>query len=162
MKQYAVRKKEIKELIAFVERSFGTESAKNVTGIVERLELESYTLILVNHDFFLVEKEKEFFPHLKAIIEGKFSTIKKVVVDMGAIKFVTNGADVMKPGIKSADPEINEGDIIVIVEETHNKPLAVGKAIVKGAEMVGNSGKGVTTLHYVSDAIWSFEKKKKK
>ncbi|HTD80687.1 MAG TPA: PUA domain-containing protein, partial [Thermoplasmata archaeon] len=35
-----------------------------------------------------------------------------VTVDMGAVKFVYNGADVMAPGIVDADPSITPGDLV--------------------------------------------------
>jgi PUA domain protein len=76
-----------------------------------------------------------------------------VVVDAGAVRFVVNGADIMKPGIVSADPEIAVGDLVIVVEERHKKPLAVGRALVAGAEMKGE-GKAVKSLHHVGDAIW--------
>ena len=82
--------------------------------------------------------------------------LRKVVVDMGAIKFVTNGADVMTPGVVDADPEILEGQQVWICDETHGKPLAVGIALVSGEEMVEqSSGKAVRLLHYVGDKLWT-------
>ena len=76
-----------------------------------------------------------------------------VVVDAGAVRFVVNGADIMKPGIVSADPEIAAGDLVVIVEERHKKPLAIGRALIPGPEMKGE-GKAVKSLHHVGDQIW--------
>ena len=80
---------------------------------------------------------------------------KLVVVDSGAVKFVVNGADVMSPGIVEADLEIEPGDMVVIVEERHRKPLAIGRALVSGAEMKGEKGKAVKSIHYVGDDIWN-------
>jgi PUA-domain protein len=77
-----------------------------------------------------------------------------VVVDAGAVRFVVNGADIMKPGIVSADPEIAVGDLVVIVEVRHQKPLAIGRALVAGTDMNGE-GKAVKSLHHVGDAIWN-------
>ena len=76
-----------------------------------------------------------------------------VVVDAGAVRFVVNGADIMKPGIVSADPEIAVGDLVIVMEERHKKPLAVGRALVAGCEMKGE-GKAVKSLHHVGDIIW--------
>ena len=59
-----------------------------------------------------------------------------VTVDKGAIRFVSNGADIMAPGIVDADSEIKEGDLVIIVEEAHRKPLAIGKALMKGPQIV--------------------------
>jgi PUA domain protein len=78
-----------------------------------------------------------------------------VVVDMGAIKFVTNGADVMVPGIVDADININENDQVWICDEVHKKPLAIGIANMTGEQMLAeNTGKAIKTVHYVGDHLW--------
>jgi PUA domain protein len=84
----------------------------------------------------------------------EFTPIKRrVIVDAGAVRFVVNGADIMKPGIVYADPEIVAGDLVVIVEERYKKPLAIGRALMAGLEMKGE-GKAVKSLHHVGDLIW--------
>ena len=78
---------------------------------------------------------------------------------MGAIKYVTNGADIMRPGITEIDSNIKKGDIVVIVDETHDRALAIGKALFSAAEMKArNSGKVVKNLHTIQDTVWEFEK----
>jgi PUA domain protein len=82
-----------------------------------------------------------------------------VVVDMGAIKFVTNGADVMAPGIIDADKDITKGDQVWICDETHHKPLAVGIALVNGEDLISQSqGKVINTIHHVGDDLWNYIK----
>ena len=77
---------------------------------------------------------------------------------MGAIRFVSNGADIMSPGIVAASEGVEAGDIVLIIDETHGKPLAIGVSLISGEEMVANdSGKAVATKHYVGDDIWNFE-----
>jgi PUA-domain protein len=76
-----------------------------------------------------------------------------VVVDSGAVKHIANGADIMSPGIVTADPDIKEGDLVIVMEEKHRKPLAIGRAMIQGTEMHG-SGKAVKSLHHVGDEIW--------
>jgi PUA-domain protein len=79
-----------------------------------------------------------------------------VTVDSGAISFVSDGADVMRPGITDADPDIDSGDLVAIAEENHSKVLAVGRAMADGSEMVGDSGKVVDSLHHVGDDLYEF------
>ena len=60
----------------------------------------------------------------------------------------------MAPGIIEADKEIKEGDIVWVRDE-RNLPLAVGKALMDGIEMVkANRGKAVENLHYIGDKLW--------
>ncbi len=101
---------------------------------------------------------KLIVPILKNIIENKilYDKIKKVTVDMGAVKFVVSGADVMRPGIVSFDEEIMKDKIVLVVDVTHKKPLAVGKMMFSGDEAKAMaSGKVVKNLHYVGDKVWN-------
>ncbi|MFC6766538.1 RNA-binding protein [Natrinema soli] len=79
-----------------------------------------------------------------------------VTVDAGAVSFVSDGADVMRPGITEATDDISPDDLIVIAEESHGKVLAVGRARVDGADMVGDDGKVVDSLHHVGDELYEF------
>ncbi|MFB6219394.1 MAG: RNA-binding protein [Halobacteriaceae archaeon] len=80
-----------------------------------------------------------------------------VTVDAGAVSFVSDGADVMRPGIVEADDAIEEGDLVVVVEESHGKALAIGRALVDGTEMLGDQGRVVESLHHVGDDLYEFE-----
>ena len=113
---------------------------------------EGVDLIFVDgRPLMMIVEGEPFFTVLGAI---ELVPIKRlVVVDAGAVRFVVNGADIMKPGIVSADPEIAAGDLVVIVEVRHKKPLAIGRALVTGTEMKGE-GKAVKSLHHVGDLIW--------
>ena len=79
-----------------------------------------------------------------------------VTVDSGAISFVSDGADVMRPGIVEASDDIEPDDLAVVVEEQHGKALAVARADAAGAEMVGDSGKVLENLHHVGDDLYEF------
>ncbi|MFW6040379.1 MAG: DUF1947 domain-containing protein [Thermoplasmatota archaeon] len=95
--------------------------------------------------------DDEIFPTIDGLL--KISPTKSyVTVDMGAVRFVYNGADIMAPGIVDADKKIEKGDIVWIKDEQHGKPLAVGEALTEGEEMVSsNKGKVVKTFHHVGD-----------
>ena len=80
------------------------------------------------------------------------------MVDMGAVKFMCNGANVMRPGIKS-HTEFSKDEIVCIVEESQQKFLAVGKSLVHSSEMKEMSkGEVVKNLHYISDKYWEINK----
>ena len=79
---------------------------------------------------------------------------------MGAIPYVTRGAAVMVPGIVAADERIKKGDYVVIVDEKHDKPVAIGIALMDANEISKEkSGKAIKTIHYVGDRWWEFGKK---
>ena len=124
---------------------------------VEILEAEPNSFILVNGEPYIIIIDDKPFPTLKAILNSNIES-KTVTVDMGAIRFVSNGADIMSPGIVDTSENIVPGDIVLIIDETHGKPLAIGVSLINGEEMVANdSGKAVETKHYVGDEIWNFE-----
>ena len=81
-----------------------------------------------------------------------------VIVDMGAIKFVCKGANIMRPGItKFSDFDID--DIVCVVEESHNKFLAVGKAKMSSKQINDiDKGEAIKNLHYISDEFWENRK----
>jgi len=111
--------------------------------------------------FVVKDKEKLFFyvqdhlvPTLKLLQKDNF--LKKVTVDMGAIKHVASGADIMRPGIVAVDDGIAAHDIVAIVDETHQKALAIGHALFSSEEIRNmDKGKTIETIHYVGDKIWS-------
>jgi len=108
-------------------------------------------ILLEGRPVFMMVEDRPFFTVRGAL---EFAPKKNmVIVDSGAVSFIVNGADVMAPGIVEADPGIVPGDPVVIVEERHKKPLAVGVAILPGHEMRG-SGKAVRSVHHVGDDLW--------
>ena len=89
-----------------------------------------------------------------AILE-KFPFVK---VDMGAIKFVCKGANVMRPGITKFS-DFESGEIVCIIEESQNKFLAVGKAKISSKEAEdARKGEVIKNMHYISDDFWETKK----
>ena len=153
-KRYFLKKKKIKE----IKKELGDyENLINNKDKVELLETEPNNIILVNDKPYIIIIDNKPYPTLKAALNEELNG-KTVTVDMGAVKFMTKGADVMSPGITKTDPNIKPGDVVLIVDETHNKPLAIGISQITGEEMVKNTnGKAIKTLHHIGDPIWEFE-----
>lgn len=124
---------------------------------IEEAEVEDGPdLYLVDGEPLVVRIDGECFVTVQGALalepEGRL-----VTVDAGAVEFVTNGADIMRPGIVEADDGTEEGDLVVVVEENHGKPLAVGRALTGGDDMVGEEGRVVETVYHVGDDLWEFE-----
>ena len=127
----------------------------------EKVELEDadWEIVLVDGDplVFYVEAEEsgETEPFLTVQGANAHPPEKGIVtVDAGAVQFVSDGADVMRPGIVAADADIEAGDLVAINEESHGKFLAVGRALVDGGEMVGEEGRVVASVHHVGDDLF--------
>ncbi len=130
--------------------SYSFEASKK-----DKVECIDEKIILVNNKPSFFYYEKRLTPTLKLLQEKEL--LKKIVVDMGAVKFLVGGADLMRPGIKEIDPAIKKKDFVVIVDMNNKKPLIVGVALFDAEEMQNmNSGKVVKNIHYVGDAIWRF------
>jgi PUA domain protein len=45
----------------------------------------------------------------------------------------------------------------LIREETHHKPLGVGKALLDAKDMLAHKqGKAIEALHYIGDKVWDY------
>ena len=81
-----------------------------------------------------------------------------VTVDMGAVKFVCKGANIMRPGITKFS-DFESGEIVCVVEESQNKFLAVGKAEMSSKELEDTKkGEVIKNMHYISDVFWESKK----
>lgn len=105
-------------------------------------------------DVFYVDEDEAFLTVRGA--NAYEPTAHVVTVDAGAVSFVSDGADIMRPGIVDADEGIAPDDLVAIKEETHGKFLAVGRSRVAGDELLGDSGKVIDTIHHVGDELYEW------
>ncbi len=124
------------------------------TGILE----DGTTLYLINGELYFFEMEGYTIPFLRVLLKNLIQ-LPKVVIDQGAVSFIARGADVMNPGIVATDENIKVGDYVVVVDEKHGKPLAIGVVLIERSEITREKkGKAVKNLHYVGDPMWEFGK----
>jgi PUA domain protein len=152
--RHHLRSDEIRSLTGAIAEGLGVD----VEGdSFERVELRDSDLdvVLVDGDPSVVHFDGE--PFLTVRGANAFPPERRIVtVDAGAVSFVSDGADVMRPGIVEADGVIESGDLVVVAEETHGKVLAVGRALADGDDMLGDAGKVVESLHHVGDDLYEF------
>jgi PUA-domain protein len=119
---------------------------------------EDKNVILVNNIPWFFILDGKYYPTLR--LELIKSILKKITIDMGAVKFIASGADVMRPGITDIQDGIKKEEIVSIVDSNHKKPLAIGRALFEAEEIKSlTSGKVIKNLHYVGDDIWKYETK---
>ena len=153
--RHRLKSKDIRQINDDLKKTFTIEFF-NEKSSVETGEYGDKKVILIDGEpCFMFYEDKIIFT-LHGL--NKFKPKQNfVVVDMGAIKFVANGADVMAPGIADADTNIIENDQVWICDEVHKKPLAIGIANMTGEQMISeNKGKAIKTIHYVGDDLWNF------
>lgn len=151
--RHHLRNDEVRDLESALENALGVSLDGDTYELVELAE-SPFDLVLVDGapDAFYYEDEP--FPTVRGA--NAHPPLQGVVtVDAGAVSFVSDGADVMRPGIVEADEGIEAGDLVAIAEESHGKVLAIGRAKTSGGEMVGDSGKVVESIHHVGDDLYS-------
>jgi PUA domain protein len=140
---------------------------ENVLGIttftpddaVDLAESSEFNVIYVNGEILAMVYQGRTFLTVRGLLKYKPQT-KFVTVDMGAVPYVTNGADIMGPGIVDADPMIKEGDMVWIRDIKNLVPLAIGISSLSGEELKkGSKGKAIKTLHNVGDKLWRADEK---
>ncbi len=155
--RHRIKKKEVHKIINRLKNDFNS-SFFNFDSVVEIGYYKNTEFVFIDHrPYFMLYNDRLVFTII-GLYKYKPSN-KYVTVDMGAIKFVTNGADVMNPGIVDADKDIQPDDIVWIRDEKNKKPLAVGIALVTGADMIQKEkGKAIAIFHYIGDNLWDFLK----
>ncbi len=156
-RRHFLKEKEAKRFLLEVSQRLRTD-IEHLLGSktsVEVNETESAEIFIFNGRPLLARSNAELFPTLR--FEAFFPIIPKIVVDMGAVPYVCKGADVMAPGVVAIEGEFEEKDFLLVVDERHRKPLAVGVALFSSEDMKTiNHGKTVRTLHYVGDKLWNY------
>ena len=153
MRRHQIKLKRAKELIRRSSEHFAVDVPKLTRA--ESVELDGMELLVANDvPMILMNHQSDLYiPFLGAV--GDQASCPSVTVDMGAVPYVVNGADVMVPGIVATD-DFGEGDVVCIKTEKHQKIIAVGRAI-KSSEEIQRSrgGKGIENLHYIGDRYWT-------
>lgn len=152
MRRRRLRKKEVKKIVSEVKETAGVEVP---AGDMDVIDFDKIGVILVNNEPLLIEYDGKHYVSVYGAIKLKPEKYK-VTVDEGALKFIMNGADVMKPGIVYADERIKEGDFVYVTVEGKESPIAVGVALCDGNSMMSGKGKAVKNLHHLKDRIWKY------
>ncbi len=148
-----LRRKEVDSWFRRLSEDFGMPMPADEVA-VDQAEAGDLRLLLREDDAVALIFGDAIVPTVRGLLA--FPAQKRfVTVDMGAVPFVYNGADVMAPGIVEADPEIRPGDFVWVRDEKNRRPLAVGRAIMDGPTMAREErGKALETLHHVGDDLW--------
>ena len=127
---------------------------------MEKGNLDDGTIFyFLNGELTFIQKGDHIFPFLGVLLKDLIQ-LPKVTVDMGAVPYIVKGADVMLPGIVKIDENIKKENYVVIVDQKHNKPLAVGQVLLDEIK-VSKEGKGkvIKNVHWIGDRLWTELKK---
>jgi len=154
LKSNLISKSETSVLLKTVSEKWGIEFPKIKNVRVHQILDDAQ--IITGAGIKILKVNDDYLPFL-----SETETLKKfpnVMVDMGAVKFMCKGANVMRPGIKKYT-EFEKNSLVCIVEESQHKFLAVGKALVASSELENmEKGEVIKNIHYISDRFWEVGK----
>jgi len=157
-KRHFLKGKEVKKLMAEIEEKLKIPKeffGKNPK--VEVAEFDETKIFILNSRPLVASCKGISFPTL--IFNDSIKALSKVVVDMGAVPHVCNGADVMAPGIVELEGKFSKGDLIAVLDEKNKRAIAIGIALEDSEEMAkARRGKVIKNLHYVGDKLWKLIK----
>ena len=148
-----LRRKEASEFLRRLADEFGMAVPADEV-LLDEAEAGPHRLLLRENEAIGLFLNGDVIPTIRGLLAFP-ATKRAVTIDMGAVRFIYNGADVMAPGIVDADPGIRVADVVWIRDEKNGRPLAVGRAIMDGPTMAREEkGKAIETIHHVGDEIW--------
>lgn len=154
MKRYFARK----DLLSAIKTDLSNiskEFAEILPEKIEILETKGKTFVFVDGEAVIFESEKGYFPTVRGALRIKGDK-RSVTVDRGAIPYIVNGADVMRPGVVAYDRDIKTGDLVIVREETHGKAIAIGVSLCDGNDFASKStGKCAKNVQFVGDDVWN-------
>ena len=150
MKSNLISKTETTALLKIVSEKWKMEFPKIKNLKVHQISNEAQ--IIIGNGIKILKTDEEYLPFLTEI--EMLKKFPNVMVDVGAIKFMCKGANLMRPGIKKFT-EFEKDQLVCVIEESHHKFLAVGKAIVSSTELeTMEKGEVIKNMHYISDKFW--------
>jgi PUA domain protein len=150
LKSNLISKSETTALLKTVSERWGIEFPKIKNVKVHQILDDAQ--IITGDGIKILKVNDDYLPFLTEI--EMLKKFPAVTVDMGAVKFMCKGANLMRPGIKEFT-EFKKDNLVCIVEESQHKFLAVGKAMVDSSELESmEKGEIIENIHYISDRFW--------
>ena len=149
-----LKDRESKQIIKeFIDRFPSSVTFLNSVKHLEEQTVEDGAVFFVDGKPWIVRSQGRLFPSLKN--DSVLNTLPKIVVDMGAIPHVTNGAQIMRPGIRQIEGQFSKDDLVAILDEKYRKIIALGIAEMDSDVMRSlTKGRVITNIHYVGDTLW--------
>ncbi len=157
MKKWVVSRRDSVDMISKIESSLGVSLNLSKSAQAQCAEPEEGAVFVELNGFEFVKAGEDYFPFLGST--AALGLFPSATVDEGAIRFMLNGADVMRPGVRKFDDWGAAGRMVVVREEKKGRAIAVGPSIVASSEAKGmEKGGCVKNLHHVGDRYWNLHK----
>lgn len=153
---HSLSKREVHDITGQISKSWPTNSI----GAIKNLQayvIDGIKRLLVGNNLVAIQLAPDLIvPHLTQ--HDLLNHFASVQVDMNAVKFVCNGANIMRPGITDFTT-FKESEIVLVKDQTHKKGLAVCISLVddvNGRKM--ERGVVLNNIHYIGDVYWETKK----
>ncbi|MDA4125710.1 MAG: RNA-binding protein [Thaumarchaeota archaeon] len=157
MKKWVLSRRDSVEMIAKIESALGLGLDLPKSAQAQCAEPESGVVFVVLDGYEFVQSGEAFFPFLGS--QEALGRFPQAFVDEGAIKFLLNGADVMRPGIRKFDEWGEAGRMVVVREEKKGRAIAEGPAVVASSDArTMTKGSCIKNLHHLGDKYWNLHK----
>ncbi|MEA1993273.1 MAG: DUF1947 domain-containing protein [Euryarchaeota archaeon] len=156
-KRHSLREKDIKKIKKYIRENLADDLV--IEGEYEICKLSNgLELILTDKSPSFLFLEEKVIPSLRMLTEKKIRDFRKyVVVDMGAVPHIANGADVMVPGVVEVG-DFKKDEFVFVGDKKNEKILSIGTASMESKEISEKKeGKAIKTLHYAGDRFWNFK-----
>jgi len=125
---------------------------------IEVAETSSAKIFFLNGKPLIANIKDVLVPTL--LFDKALQFLPRITVNMGAVPHICNGADLMAPGIVKIEGDFNTSDYVLVVDERHQKPLAIAIALTDSQTAHSlQRGKICKNTHYVGDSLWNQLKK---
>ena len=121
-RRHFLREKEVTQLFDDFSKKLDID-LKQLFGAktnVEVAETHTAKLFFINRRPVLAVWKNVVLPTL--LFQEVLQLLPKIVVNMGAVPHVCNGADIMAPGVVRIEKDYKLNDYMVITDERHDKP----------------------------------------
>ncbi|HXV89130.1 MAG TPA: PUA domain-containing protein [Nitrososphaeraceae archaeon] len=153
---HSLSKREVHDITGQISKSWPINSV----GAIKNLQayvIDGKRRLLVGNNLVAIQLAPDLIiPHLTQ--HELLNHFASVQVDMNAVKFVCNGANIMRPGITDFTT-FNESEIVLVKDQTHKKELAVCISLVddvNGRKM--EKGVVLNNVHHIGDVYWETKK----
>jgi PUA domain protein len=158
MKKWVLSRRDSAEMIQKIESSLGMALNLPKSAQAECEEPEEGVVFVNFNSLTFVKAEERFVPFLGS--PKVLEMFPSAMVDEGAIRFLLNGADVMRPGIRKFDDWGAAGAVVVVKEEKKGRAIAIGLSTVASSEASAmTKGSCLKNLHHVGDRYWTLHKR---
>lgn len=153
---HSLSKREVHDITSQISKSWPTNSISTIKNL-QAYVIDGNKRLLVGDNLVAIQLAPDLIiPHLtQHDLSNHFASVQ---VDMNAVKFVCNGANIMRPGITDFTT-FKESEIVLVKDQTHKKELAVCISLVDdvtGRKM--ERGVVLNNIHHIGDVYWETKK----